>query len=626
MTDATVAKPLWRRLIGFNLLAGIALGIVGFYFGWWLGHQIHAESLDFFADTNQNDVALMLGYLFAVVGFLAGLGFLNYPISRMFGAPVSLAEKEEGGVGRYFTSCTDHKVVGIQYLIGIGLFFFIAGMNAMLIRTELLRPSPQLFGAGNYLTLVGLHGTMMMGIMTSGVLGPFANYFIPLMIGSRRMAYPRIESLTFWLLMAAGTILMTTLLFGGFPTGWTGYAPLGDQANYGFDSYIFFFALVGISMTLFGLNMITTIITMRAPGLTWSRLPMLCWGAISTGVLMVLAAPVLIAVLLMVAFDRGVQTSFFLSSAGGSPYLFQNLFWFFGHPEVYVLALPGMGILLEIIPVFARKRLWGYRIAVSGLLGITLLSFFVWQHHLFVSGLNSSLRPFYMFSTEAISIPTGLVFLAGMGTLWRAKIRYTVPMLFCLAWFFNFFVGGASGVFLSDVPSDVATHGSFFVMAHFHYTIMGGLVFVFFGAIYYWVPKMFGIALNERLGKIHFWTMFIAFNSTFFPLFALGLMGQPRRVVTYPSHLQALNDWVSVSAFVLGASMLLFLYNVVYSLVIVRKPAPDNPWESKSLEWQTPTPVPVEDYPRPPVIDSDPYDYGVPPVPQPASAEAPAPG
>ena len=453
-----------------------------------------------------------------------------------------MAEKEEGGVGRYFSLCTDHKVVGIQYLVGIGFFFFIAGMNAMLIRTELLRPSPQLFGAGNYLTLVGLHGTMMMGIMTSGVLGPFANYFIPLMIGARRMAYPRIESLTFWLLMAAGTILMTTLFFGGFPTGWTGYAPLNVQANYGFDSYIFFFALVGISMTLFGLNMITTIITMRAPGLTWSRLPMLCWGALSTGVLMVLAAPVLIAVLLMVAFDRAVQTSFFLSSAGGSPYLFQNLFWFFGHPEVYVLALPGMGILLEILPVFARKRLWGYRIAVAGILGIALLSFFVWQHHLFVSGLNSSLRPFYMFSTEAISLPTGLVFLAGMGTLWRAKIRYTVPMLFCLAWFFNFFIGGASGVFLSDVPSDVATHGSFFVMAHFHYTIMGGLVFVFFAAIYYWVPKMFGVMLNEKLGKIHFWMMFIAFNSTFFPLFALGLMGMPRRVVTYPAHLQALND------------------------------------------------------------------------------------
>jgi cytochrome c oxidase subunit I len=622
------ARPLWRRLIGFNLLGGIVLGIVGFYFGWWLGHQIHAESLDFIADTNQNDVALMLGYLFAVVGFLVGLGFASYPLARMLGRERSHAENEEGGVGRYFGLCTDHKVVGIQYMLGIGLFFFIAGLNAMLIRAELLRPSPQIFGAGNYLTLVGLHGTMMMGIMTSGVLGPFANYFVPLMIGARRMAFPRVEAITFWLLMAAGTILMTTLLFGGFPTGWTGYAPLNDQANYGFDSYIFFFALVGLSMTLLGLNMIATVIAMRAPGLTWSRLPMLCWGAISTSILMVLAAPVLIAALLMVGFDRAVQTSFFLSSAGGSPYLFQNLFWFFGHPEVYVLALPGFGIILEILPVFARKPLWGYRIAVAGILGVTLLSFFVWQHHLFVSGLNASLRPFYMFSTELISIPTGLIFLVGMATLWRAKIRYTVPMLFSLAWFFNFFIGGASGVFLSDVPSDVATHGSFFVMAHFHYTIMGGLIFAFFAAIYYYVPKMFGVALNERLGKIHFWTMFIAFNSTFFPLFALGLMGQPRRVVTYPSHLQPLNIWVSVSAFVLGASMLVFLTNVVYSLVIVRKPAPANPWQSRSLEWQTPTPVPLHNFDRQPVIDSDPYDYGVPPValPPPPPAEAPAPG
>jgi cytochrome c oxidase subunit 1 len=625
--DAAI-RPLWRRLIGFNLLAGIVLGIVGFYFGWWLGHQIHAESLDFFDDTNQNDVALLLGYLFSVIGFLAGLGFLNYPLARMLGGPATQAEKEEGGVGRYFTLCTDHKVVGIQYLVGVGFFVFIAGLNAMLIRAELLRPSPQLFGAGNYLTLVGLHGTMMMGIMTSGILGPFANYFLPLMIGARRMAFPRIESLTFYLLMAAGAILVTTIFFGGFPTGWTGYAPLNDEANYGFDSYIFFFALVGISMTLLGVNMIVTTITMRAPGLTWGRLPIFCWGAISTGILMVLAAPVLIAALLMVAFDRGVQTSFFLSSAGGSPYLFQNLFWFFGHPEVYVLALPGFGVILEILPVFARKPLWGYRLAVSGILGVALLSFFVWQHHLFVSGLNSSLRPFYMFSTEAISVPTGLIFLAGMGTLWRAKIRYRVPMLFCLAWFFNFFIGGASGVFLSDVPSDVATHGSFFVMAHFHYTIMGGLVFAFFAAIYYWVPKMFGIALNETLGKIHFWTMFISFNSTFAPLFALGLMGMPRRVVTYPSHLQALNIWVSVSAFVLGASMLVFLYNVVYSLVIKRVPAPANPWDSHSLEWQLPTPVPVENFERQPVIDIDPYDYGVPPVvlPPPPPAEAPAPG
>jgi cytochrome c oxidase subunit 1 len=624
MSVAAVERPpLWRRLIGFNLLTGVVLLVVGFYVGWWLGHQIHAESLDFIEDTNQNDIALMLGYLFAVIGFLIGIGFARYPLRRMAGGRRTVFENEEGGVGRYFGLCTDHKVVGIQYLFGVGLFFFIAGLNAMLIRAELLRPSPQLFNAGNYLTLVGLHGTMMMGMMTSGILGPFANYFVPLMIGSRRMAFPRVESLTFWLLMAAGVILFSTVFFGGFPTGWTGYAPLNDQANYGFDSYIFFFALVGVSMTLLGLNLIATIVSMRAPGMTWSRLPIFCWGVLSTSILMVLAAPVLIAALLMVAFDRGVQTSFFLASAGGSPYLFENLFWFFGHPEVYVLALPGMGILLEILPVFARKPLWGYRVAVAGLLGVMLLSFFVWQHHLFVSGLNSSLRPFYMLSTELISIPTGLIFLVGMATLWRARIRYTVPMLFCLAWFFNFFIGGVSGVFLSDVPSDVATHGSFFVMAHFHYTIMGGLVFTFFAAIYYWVPKMFGLELNEALGKLHFWMMFIAFNSTFFPLFALGLMGMPRRVVTYPSHLQALNDWVSVSAFVLGASMLVFLFNVVYSLVFVRKPAPANPWNSRSLEWQTPTPVPTHNFDRPPVIDSDPYDYGVPPAPT-VPREAPA--
>ncbi len=625
-TERTARNPL-RGVIGFNVISGILLGIVGFYFGWWLGHQIHFTNYEYTADTGQNDIALFLAYLFFVVGFLGGLGYLRYPLARMIGREPSFHENQGGGIRRYFGLCTDHKVIGMQYLVGIGLFFFIGGVNAMLIRAELLRPSPQLFGAGNYLTLVGLHGTMMMGIMTSGVLGPFANYFVPLMIGAKRMAFPRIESLTFWLLMAAGAILTSAVFFGGFPTGWTGYGPLNDQANLGMDSYIIFFILVGVSMTLLGLNLIATIVTMRAPGLTWGRLPMFCWGAISTSGLMVLAAPVLAAVLLMVGLDRTAQTSFFQAPSGGSPYLFENLFWFFGHPEVYVLALPGFGIILELIPVFARKPLWGYRLAVAGMLGVALLSFFVWQHHLFVSGINGALRPFYMLSTEVISVPTGFIFLCGMATLWRASIRYTVPMLFCLAWFFNFFIGGISGVFLSDTPSDVSTHGSFFVMAHFHYTIMGGLIFAFFAAIYYWVPKMTGFRFNEALSKIHFWSMFIAFNSTFGPLFAAGLMGMPRRVVTYGSGLQPINIWVSVSAFVLGLSMLVFLANVLYSQVIARKPAEANPWGSKSLEWQVPTPVPVHNFDEVPVIDSEPYDYGTPPPPpRPAKEPAAAPG
>src|SRR2546421_7693609 len=374
--------------------------------------------------------------------------------------------------------------------------------------------------------------------------------------------------------MAAGVVLLTTVFFGGFQTGWTGYNPLGDQGVAGYDAYIGFFALVGTSMTLLGLNILATIVTMRAPGMTWSRLPIFVWGVFATAVLMMLAAPMLVATLVMAAFDRAAQTGFFIPGIGGSNYLYQNLFWFFGHPEVYIVALPGFGIVLELLPVFARKPLWGYRLGVVGMLGVTLLSFFVWQHHLFVSGINADVRPFYMLATELISVPTGFIFLCAMGTVWRGRIRFTVPMWFCIGWIFNFLWGGISGVFLSDVPSDVTTHGSFFSMAHFHYTIMGGLVFTMFAAIYYWVPKMTGLQINERLGKIHFWTMFLFFNSTFFPLFIAGFEGQPRRVVTYANGLHFLNDWVSISAYVIGFAMLVFLVNVIWSLLFVREPAP----------------------------------------------------
>jgi len=619
MTTTTAAlprtpQPLWRRLIGFNLLAGIVLGVVGWFIGWVIGTHIHASSLEYFSEeAGENDIAVLLGYLFGVIGFLIGLGFANYPIRRLLGHPPTLAEHEsEGeGVGRYFRLCTDHKVVSIQYLVGIGVFFLVGGINAMLIRSELLQPTVHVWGPNQYLTLVGMHGSMMMGMMTSGILGPFANWVVPPMIGARRMAFPRIEAFTFWLLMAAGVILVTTIFFGGFQTGWTGYQPLGAEGTAGYDAYIAFFALVGISMTLLGLNLLVTIITMRAPGMTWSRLPIFCWAVLATSALMFLAPPMLVCTLTMAALDRTAQTAFFIASNGGSSYLFENLFWVFGHPEVYILALPGFGIVLELLPVFTRKPLWGYRLGVAGMLGVGLLSFFVWQHHLFMSGIDADLRPFYMLSTELISLPTGFTFLCAMGTLWRGRIRLTVPMLFCLGWMFNFLWGGISGVFLSDVPSDTTTHGSFFSMAHFHYTIMGGLVFTFFAAIYYWGPKMTGFKLSERLGKIHFWTLFIAFNSTFGPLFALGFMGMPRRVVTYPTNLQGLNDWVSASAFVIGLSMLVFIYNVISTQLFKREPTEPNPWHSKSQEFQLATPTPVYDFERIPIFDPDPYPYGV---------------
>jgi cytochrome c oxidase subunit 1 len=620
--------PLWRRLIGFNLLTGIIGAIIGWPIGHWIGGLIHAHSLTYTSLTaGQNDIQVLLGYLFSVIGFLIGLGFANYPVKRLLGHPPTLVEheREEEGTLRYFTLCTDHKVVGMQYLVGIGFFFLIGGLNAMLIRTELLSPNTHVFGANQYLTLVGMHGAMMMGMITSGILGPFANYFVPLMIGARRMAFPRVESFTFWLLMAAGAVLFTTVFWGGFQTGWTGYNPLGDQGTAGYDAYIGFFALVGISMALLGFNMLATIVIMRGPGMTWSRLPIFVWGVFATAILMMLAAPMLIATLFMAALDRTAQTGFFIPGTGGSNYLYENLFWFFGHPEVYIVALPGFAIVLELLPVFSRKPLWGYRLAVAGMLGVTLLSFFVWQHHLFVSGINADVRPFYMLSTELISLPTGFIFLCAMGTIWRGRIRFTVPMLFCLGWVFNFLWGGISGVFLSSVPSDVTTHGSFFSMAHFHYTIMGGLVFTMFAAIYYWIPKMTGLNLNEVLGKIQFWILFLAFNSTFGPLFAVGFLGQPRRVVTYPAHLQALNDWVSISAYFIGISMIVFLVNVIWSLLFVRERAPANPWNSKSIEWELPSPVPVHDFERLPSFDADPYPYGE-PVPAPAFAPAPAGG
>ena len=616
-------RPAFRRLIGFNLLGGVVLAAVGFIAGWYLGVWISGLMSDhvgkfganwFIDQSDENDIALLLAYLFGLVGWLGGLGFLNYPLSRIAGAPPSLPSEEVGlDPGRYFRMNTNHRVIGIQYLVVVLTLFFIGGLNAMLIRAELLQPTAWLWQPDRYLTLVGLHGTMMLMIMSAGVLGPLGNYLVPILIGSRGMAFPRIESLSFWLTPAAGAVLLSTLFLGGFSTGWTGYAPLADQSRLGMDAYLMAFTLIGVSMVLVGINLITTIVNMRAPGMTWTRLPIFCWGVLSTGLLMVLSPMTFAAALFMVALDRVSVTNFFVASAGGSSYLYENLFWFFGHPEVYILARPGFGIVLELLTVFSRKPLFGYRIAVAAMLGVAVLSFMVWQHHLFVSGINGALRPFYMLTTELISIPTGFVFLVALGTLWRGRIQLAVPMLFCLAFLFNFLIGGVSGVFVSDVPADVTLHGSYFVLAHFHYTIMGGLVFAFFGGIYYWFPKMTGYRLHEGMAKWHFWGMFLGFNGTFLPLFAAGLLDMPRRVISYNVNLQGLNDFASVSAFVLGASMVVFLVNLVYSWVFARVPAAGNLWGSRSVEWLMSSPPAA--WTAAPTFVSGPYEYGVPDAP-----------
>jgi cytochrome c oxidase subunit I len=602
------ARAWWLRPAVHTGLLG---AVIGYLFGHWLGNFLSSgyaqNSL-----SDSNDFPIVLGYVFGTVGWLAGLGVFNDLGRMMLGKPLPDVEHAPaGGLAKYFRYTLDHKVVGIQYLFGMITYFLTGGLFAMAIRAELLSPSYHLLSANAYLMVVGEHSTMMMMMMSSVVLGPFGQYFGPLMIGSKRMAFPRIEALAFWLTPAAYIVLLSGVLFGGFPTGWTGYAPLNVQAAQGMDSYAVAFGLMGISLILAGFNLLVTYINYRAPGMRWGRLPMFVWSMFTVSFLQVLAVPVLVAGLYIMITDRTVQTAFYVNQLGGSSYLYENLFWFFGHPEVYILALPGFGVVSEIIPVFCRKPLFGYKVGAAGMFGVALLSFFVWQHHLFDSGINPDMRPVYMLTTELISIPTGFIYLVAAGTFWKAKIRFTIPMLFAIAMYFNFLLGGLSGVFLSDVPADTTEHGSFFVMAHFHYTIMGGLIFAFFAAIYYWLPKMMGIKLNETLGKIHFWTMFIFFNSTFLPLFALGMMGMPRRVFEYARNLQTLNDWVSISAFCLGGSLLIFLINFVYSTLFAREKAPGNPWRSRGLEWQVSSPPPPQNFEHIPVVLSGPYEYGV---------------
>jgi cytochrome c oxidase subunit 1 len=605
-------RPWWLRP-GAHF--GVIGAVIGYFVGHWLGDLIGGDFVrSSLADTN--DVAIVLGYAIGVLGWLAGLGVFNDLGRLMLGKPLAeeprLLGVAEPGLGKYFRFTLDHKVVGIQYLYGMVAYFLTGGLFAMAIRSELLSPTYHLIGPEQYLMVVGLHGTMMMMMMSSVILGPFGQYFGPLLIGSKRVAFPRLEALGFWLTVPAYFILMSALLMGGFPTGWTGYEPLATQATQGMDAYFFAFGLMGVSMILAGFNMIVTVINYRAPGMRWGRLPMFVWSMFTVSFLQVLAVPVLVGACYMALTDRTFQTAFFTNQLGGSSYLYEDLFWFFGHPEVYILALPGFGVISEIIAVFCRKPLFGYKVSIAGMIGVGLLSFFVWQHHLFMSGINADMRPLFMLTTELISIPTGFIFLVAMGTFWKAKIRFSIPMLFALAFYFNFLIGGISGVFLSDVPADTTEHGSFFVMAHFHYTIMGGLIFAFMAGIYYWLPKMTGIKLNETLGKIHFWTMFIFFNTTFLPLFALGLLGMPRRVFEYQRNLETLNDWVSISAFCLGGSILIFLINLVMSLTFWREREVGNPWRARSLEWQVSTPPPPENFRRVPVILADPYEYGVP--------------
>ena len=427
--------------------------------------------------------------------------------------------------------------------------------------------------------------------------------------GAEDMAFPRLNALSYWLVPPVAALLLAAPFAGGWDAGWTVYPPLSERNAFGQVLFVLAIITFGISSILGGLNFLVTIWKMRAPGMSWGRLPIFVWSVFAASLLSLTVTQFFAASLLLVLLDRVAGMAWFDPARGGDPLLYQHLFWFYSHPAVYIMILPGFGLALEVLTHMSRKPLYAYKAAVAGFLGIVGLSGLVWAHHMFTSGMSSWLHAPFMLTTEMISIPTGLVFLSALGTIWQGKLWLRTPMLFALAFVFNFLIGGLTGIFLADVATDVHLQDTYFVVAHFHYTIMGGEIFALFAGIYFWFPKITGRMFSERLGKLHAWWMFLGFNAVFLPMFVVGVRGMNRRVSDYLPAYAGLNRAISVAGFVLGASFLVFVWNAVRSWRR-GEPAPANPWMARTLEWQVPSPPPPENFPAPPVVVAHPYGYG----------------
>ena len=614
-------------------LGGAILAIVGYIVGnQFVAHFIGTGNDP--AGINFTEQGLVIGWIGMLIGWFIGIGALKYPFTWALGMKdpdhaeeLRLAGKD-AGIIRYFRFTTDHKVVGIQYLVTTLVMLAFGGLGAMLIRSELIVPGAKAFPTQTYNTVVTMHGMLMILTTITFFIGPFGNFIVPIMIGARDMAFPRLNALSFAMVLPALAIFAFIPFLGygqsngsggGVQTGWTVLGALTDQSGMGSIALVCAVIVFGASSMLGAVNVITTVITMRAPGMRWTRLPMTVWGIFGAALLAAIGTSSFTVDLILIAMDRIYKTSFFVAqtggnavgAGGGNAWLSQNLFWFFGHPEVYLIVLPAFGITLDILTTFTRKTLYGYKMAVLGIMGVVILSFLVWAHHEFTSGWAPEIRGVYMATTELISIPTGFVFLVALGTLWRGRVWLTIPMLFALSFIWNFLIGGLTGIYLSDVPADIQLHGGMFVTAHFHYTIVGGALMGFFAAIYYWFPKMTGRMMDARLGWISFWGIQIGFNVAFLSMFVAGLQGMPRRVADYDPIFAGPNFVTSIFAFILAASIVLYFYNIAYSWVR-GEVAAANPWGAKSLEWQVPTPVPLENFEEIPVVTSGPYEYGEP--------------
>ena len=567
--------------------------------------------------------AWVLGGFIGVLAFLVGNGVTGDWIkwSRGIDTPEEHVEHFSGWE-KYLNVSLDHKVIGIQYTVTALVLIALGGLFALIFRTELAQSQLQFMtqdvtifsqtGPQLYNTLMSLHGMIMIVSILLGIAG-IINYVVPLLLGAQDMAFPRLNAFSYWIAVPAAVLLVMSLILGGFDTGWTGYPPLSARAPVGMQMFFLGVFTAGWSSILGALNLIVTVVRMRAKGMTAMRMPIFVWAAIATSLISLTATQLIGLSFQLVMFQRLFGMGFFDPAKGGNPILYQHLFWFYSHPAVYVFVLPGLGVISELLPVFVRKPLFGYRWIAMSSLGIALVGFVVWAHHMFTSGMNEYLRVPFMYSTLLVAIPTGVKFFSWVATLWGGKITTPTPMLFVLGGILAFLLGGLSGPPNATVSTDLHLQDTYWIVGHFHDTIFGGFIFPFFGAIYYWFPKAVGRRMNETLGKIHFWLMTPSFFVLTLLMMRVGLLGMRRRIADYDPALgfDTYHLIMTIMGYAIGISVAIFIYNFFNSIKNGEK-ADGNVWNSRSPEWQVPSPMPMHNYDQPFEVIGEPYDYGLP--------------
>jgi cytochrome c oxidase subunit 1 len=601
-----------RTIFSLGLVRGIIAQIIGTALGMGLTAVIRAlQGLPAW----KAEPLTVVGAIVGGIAFLIGAGAVTDWFKAARGQETPLHHgppADKPAWTRYFDVDYSHKIIGVQYVITGIVLLLLAGTLALIFRVELVQTGLQFLSADTYNTTMSAHGIIMIASILLGI-GGMANYLVPLMIGASDMAFPRLNAFAFWINVPGAIMVVSAIFVGGWDTGWTGYPPLSALAPLGVQLFFLGVYFIGMSSILGGLNLIVTILRERAPGMSLFRMPIFVWAVLATAIIQLTGTQLIGLSFLMVLVQRVLGMGFFDPAGGGNPILFQHLFWFYSHPAVYIFVLPGFGMIAELLPVFARKPLFGYKWVALSSMAIAFIGFLVWAHHMFASGMDSYLRVPFSYSTMLVAVPTGVKVFSWVATLWGGKLTFPTPMLFTLGAISVFLIGGLTGPPLGTVATDLQLHDSYYVVGHFHATMFGGFVFPFFAALYYWFPKVTGRKYNERLGQLHFWLMVPAFWVQSLGQMAIGVQGMRRRIADYDPalNLEFGQLLITIAGFVIGIAVLICLYNLVRS-ARRGEVAETNPWRSRSPEWQIPSPIPEQSYARPFVVVGDPYDYGLP--------------